>query len=205
MSAGAIANISEPRPPRSARGVAAPFIAPALAILCVINVVPFLWSLGVSFFHFRADRLNTPPRFLGFANYADLITDPDIWEHFVNTGSMIAFSVSMQLVVGALLDLLFHRLFPGRRLVLMLVLTPMLLSTVAVGTFFSLFYDPTFGIVSAIVRPFTGAAFAPLGTPFSAVTSLVVADAWMWSPFVMLLLLAGLEGVPTYLLEASEI
>ncbi len=47
-----------------------------------------------------------------------------------------------------------------------------------------------------IVRPFTGAAFAPLGTPFSAMTSLVVADAWMWSPFVMLLLLAGLDGVP---------
>jgi multiple sugar transport system permease protein len=104
-----------------------------------------------------------------------------------------------------LLAFLFHRRFPGRRLVLMLVLTPMLLSTVAVGTFFSLFYDPTFGIVSAVVRPFTGAAFAPLGTPFSATTSLVVADAWMWSPFVMLLLLAGLDGVPSYLIEASEI
>ena len=50
--------------------VAAPFIAPALAVLCVINVLPFLWSIGVSFFHFRADHLNTPPRFLGFGNYA---------------------------------------------------------------------------------------------------------------------------------------
>jgi multiple sugar transport system permease protein len=205
MNGAEIASISETRPPRSARGLAAPFIAPALAILCLINVMPFLWSLGVSFFHFRADRLNTPPRFLGFGNYVDLVTDPDIWEHFVNTGAMIAFSVSIQLVVGALLAFLFHRRFPGRRLVLMLVLTPMLLSTVAVGTFFSLFYDPTFGIVSAMVRPFTGVAFAPLGTPFSAITSLVVADAWMWSPFVMLLLLAGLDGVPSYLIEASEI
>jgi multiple sugar transport system permease protein len=88
---------------------------------------------------------------------------------------------------------------------MMLVLTPMLLSTVAVGTFFSLFYDPTFGIVSAFVRPFTGAAFAPLGTPFSAMASLVAADAWMWSPFVMMLLLAGLDGVPPFLLEAAEI
>jgi multiple sugar transport system permease protein len=100
---------------------------------------------------------------------------------------------------------LFHRRFLGRRLVMMLVLAPMLLSTVAVGTFFSLFYDPTFGIVSAFVRPFTGEAFAPLGTPFSAMMSLVVADAWMWSPFVMLLLLAGLDGVPGYLIEAAEI
>jgi multiple sugar transport system permease protein len=184
---------------------AGPFIGPALAVLCVINVLPFLWSIGVSFFHFRADRLNTPPRFIGLDNYIDLIADPDVWEHFTNTGAMIASSVSIQLVVGALLAFLLHRPFPGRRLVMMLVLTPMLLSTVAVGTFFSLFYDPTFGIVSALVRPFTGAAFAPLGTPFSAMTSLVVADAWMWSPFVMMLLLAGLDGVPPYLLEAAEI
>jgi multiple sugar transport system permease protein len=187
-------------------GVAAgPFIAPALVILCVINVLPFLWSIGVSFFHFRADRPNTPPHFIGFSNYVDLISDSALWEHFTNTGVMIASSVSIQLVVGAMLAFLFQRRFPGRRLVMMLVLTPMLLSTVAVGTFFSLFYDPTFGIVSALVRPFTGAAFAPLGTPFSAMTSLIVADAWMWSPFVMMLLLAGLDGVPPHLIEASEI
>jgi multiple sugar transport system permease protein len=184
---------------------AAPFIGPALAVLCLINVLPFLWSIGISFFQFRADRLNTPPRFLWFGNYIDLIADPDVWEHFTNTGVMIASSVSIQLVVGALLAFLFHRPFRGRRLIMMLVLTPMLLSTVAVGTFFSLFYDPTFGIVSALARPFTGAAFAPLGTPWSAMTSLVVADAWMWSPFVMMLLLAGLDGVPPYLLEAAEI
>jgi multiple sugar transport system permease protein len=184
---------------------AAPFVAPALGVLCVMNVLPLLWSIGISFFHFRADRLHTPPHFLGAANYVDLITDPDIWEHFVNTVIMIACSVSVQLIVGALLAFLFHRPFPGRRLVLMLVLAPMLLSTVVVGTFFSLFYDPTFGIVSAFVRPFTGAPFAPLGTPFSAMTSLIVADAWMWSPFVMLMLLAGLEGVPPFLYEAAQI
>jgi multiple sugar transport system permease protein len=205
MTGIAVAKIPGLRAAQAAGPLAAPFIAPALAVLCVINALPLLWSIGVSFFHFRADHLSTPPRFLGFGNYLDLITDPDIWEHFVNTGAMIGLSVSIQLVVGALLAFLFHRRFPGRRLVMMLVLAPMLLSTVAVGTFFSLFYDPTFGIVSAMVRPFTGAAFAPLGTPFSAMMSLVAADAWMWSPFVMLLLLAGLDGVPPYLLEAAEI
>src|ERR1700719_4904296 len=110
------------RSPQGAVAHAAPFIAPALAVLCAINVLPLLWSIGVSFFHFRADRLNTPPRFLGFGNYLDLITDPDIWEHFVNTGAMIGLSVSIQLVVGALLAFLFLRRFPGRLLVMMLVL-----------------------------------------------------------------------------------
>ena len=184
---------------------AAPFVAPALAILCIINVAPLLWSIGASFFHFRADHLTKPPHFLGLDNYIDLITDPDVWEHFLNTGIMIAASVSVQLVVGSLLAFVFFHPFPGRRLILMLVLTPMLLSTVAVGTFFSLFYDPTFGVVSAIVRLLTGEPFAPLGTPFSARLSLIVADAWMWSPFVMLMLLAGLAGIPDYLREAAEI
>jgi multiple sugar transport system permease protein len=198
-------DISDCRKEQLLGASAAPFVAPALAVLCLINVLPFLWSIGISFFHFRADRLNTPPRFLWFGNYLDLIGDPDVWEHFTNTGIMIASSVSIQIVIGGLLAFLLYRPFPGRRLVMMLVLTPMLLSTVAVGTFFSLFYDPTFGIVSALARPFTGAAFAPLGTSFSAMTSLVAADAWMWSPFVMMLLLAGLDGVPPYLLEAAEI
>jgi multiple sugar transport system permease protein len=184
---------------------AVPFVAPALAILCVMNALPLLWSIGASLFHFRADHLTKPPRFIGIDNYVDLMTNADIWEHFLNTGTMIAASVATQLLVGGLLALVFFHPFPGRRAALMLVLTPMLLSTVAVGTFFSLFYDPTFGIVSAIVRPLTGEPFAPLGTPFSARLSLVVADAWMWSPFVMLMLLAGLAGIPDHLREAAEI
>ena len=184
---------------------AAPFIAPTLAVLCVMNVIPIIWSIGISFFHFRADHLKTPPHFLGLRNYVELITDEDVWNHIQNTAVMIISSVTVQIVIGALLAALFWRPFPGRRLVLMLVLTPMLLSTVAVGTFFSLFYDGTFGIVSALVRPFTGAPFAPLATPASAMTSLVVADAWMWSHFVMLMLLAGLSGVPKHLFEAAEV
>ena len=134
---------------------AAPFIAPALAILCVMNVLPLLWSIGASFFHFRADHLTKPPRFLALGDYVDLMTDFERLGAFPQHRREIAASVATQLVVGGLLAFVFFRAFPGRRAALMLVLTPMLLSTVAVGTFFSLFYDPTFGIVSAIVRPLT--------------------------------------------------
>ena len=188
-----------------ARVSGAGLIVPALAVMTVMNLLPILWSLGIGFFRFRADRPHTPPRFVGLDNYARLVSDPDIWEHFQNTGTLIASSVLLQILIGALLAVLFHRAFPLRRLVLMLVLTPMLLSTVAVGTFFNLFYDPTFGFISAFLRPFTGHPFVPLATPTTAMLSLIVADAWMWSPFVMLMLLAGLDGVPQHLYEASEI
>jgi multiple sugar transport system permease protein len=180
-------------------------VAPALGVLAVMNVAPMLWSLGMSFYRFRADRPHTPPRFVGLGNYAAYFSDADIWERVQNTAVLMASSVAVQVVVGSLLALLFHRPFPGRRLVLMLVLTPMLLSTVFVGTFFNFFYDPTFGFVSALLRPLLGHPFAPLATPASAMLSLIVADAWMWSPFVMLMLLAGLQGVPAILAEAAEI
>lgn len=180
-------------------------IAPALVVLTAMDALPILWSIGISFTRFRADRPQRPPVFRGLANYVSLLADDDVWEHVRNTGALIAGSVLLQVVVGSVLALLLHRPFPGRRLVLMLVLTPMLLSTVAVGTFFNLFYDPTFGVVSAVLRPFTGAGFVPLGSPASAMLCLIVADAWMWSPFVMLLLLAGLGAIGREAWEAAEI
>jgi multiple sugar transport system permease protein len=180
-------------------------IAPALLLLSVMNLVPILWSIGISFYRFRADRPHTPPRFIGLGNYFYAFLSEDVWEHAQNTAVLMVASGLLQVAVGSLLALLFYRPFPGRRLVLMLVLTPMLLSTVAVGTFFNFFYDPTFGLISAILRPILGRPFVPLATPTSAMLSLIIADAWMWSPFVMLMLLAGLESIPVSLLEAAQI
>jgi multiple sugar transport system permease protein len=183
----------------------AAFVAPALTVLLLMNVLPLLWSFGMSFYRFRADRPHTPPRLVGLGNYVYTLLNEDVWERAQNTGVLMMSSVLVQVVIGSLLTLMFYRPFPGRRLVLMLVLTPMLLSTVEVGTFFNLFYDPTFGLVSAVLRPLLGHPFVPLATPTTAMLSLVIADAWMWSPFVMLMLLAGLQGTPAILMEAAAI
>jgi multiple sugar transport system permease protein len=170
-----------------------------------MNLIPLLWSLGMSFFHYRADRPHTPPRFVGLRYYLDAAGDLDIWERLQHTGVFMGGSVLVQVIVGSLLALLFYRPFPARRFVLMLVLAPMLLSMIFVGTFFNFFYDPTFGLVSALVRSFTGASFAALATPASSMLSLIFADAWMWAPFVMLMLLAGIASIPATLVEAAEI
>jgi len=113
--------------------------------------------------------------------------------------------VSLQMVVGFLLALLFSKQFPLRRYLLILVLTPMMLSFVAVGAFFRYYYDPTFGLLSQAVRIFTGRPFILMNTVWGSRIGIVFADAWMWSPFVMLLVLAGLVSVPKYLYEAAEI
>jgi len=103
------------------------------------------------------------------------------------------------------LAMLFAKQFPLRRYLLILVLTPMMLSVVAAGVFFSYYYDPTFGLLSYFMRVVSGNQFILMDNKVGAVAGIVFADAWMWSPFVMLLVLAGLVSVPKYLYEAAAI
>ena len=179
-------------------------VTPAIFILFVMNIFPLMWSFGLSFFNYKASSLKVPS-FKGLSNYERVLTDDKVWERFQTTAIIVSSSVILQLVVGFLLALLFAKEFPMRRIVLMLVLTPMMLSFVSVGVFFKLFYEPTFGIVSYALNLFTEDRFVMLGTPEGAIIGIVIADAWMWSPFVMLLVLAGLVSVPKYLYEAAEI
>ena len=179
-------------------------VTPAIITLFVVNIFPLLWSFGLSFYEYKANRI-APPVFAGLANYRYVLTDHEIWIRFGNTAVIVVGSVALQLVVGFLLALLFAQEFPLRRYLLMLVLSPMMLSLSAVGVFFKLFYDPTLGFISRIISLFTNDTFVILSTPARATIAVVVADAWMWSPFVMLLVLAGLVSVPKYLYEAAEI
>ena len=179
-------------------------VTPAILILFVMNIFPLLWSFGLSFFNYKASSQRVP-RFKGFENYGEVLTDEKVWERFQTTAIIVGSSVLLQLIVGFLLALLFAKAFPLRRIVLMLVLTPMMLSFVSVGVFFKLFYEPTFGVVSYVLNFFTSEPFVTLATPAGAIAGIVIADAWMWSPFVMLLVLAGLVSVPKYLYEAAEI
>jgi multiple sugar transport system permease protein len=179
-------------------------VAPAIALLFVMNIFPLLWSFGLSFFAYRANRMK-PPVFVGLENYEKVMTDPVVWDRLHTTAVLVVLTVCVQMVVGFLLALLFAKQFPLRRYLLILVLTPMMLSFVAVGAFFRYYYEPTFGLLSQLVRLFTGEPFILLQTTAGAMAGIVFADAWMWSPFVMLLVLAGLVSVPKYLYEAAAI
>ncbi|MEH6525133.1 MAG: sugar ABC transporter permease [Sneathiella sp.] len=179
-------------------------VTPAIILLFVMNIFPLMWSFGLSFFHYKASSLK-PPRFAGLYYYEKILSDPVVWERFQTTALIVASSVFVQMVFGFALALLFAKKFPLRREILMLILTPMMLSFVAVGVFFKLFYEPTFGLISQAFIYFTGEPFALLSTTWGAIAGIVIADAWMWTPFVMLLVLAGLVSVPNYLYEAAEV
>jgi len=182
-------------------------VAPAIAVLFVMNIFPLLWSLGLSFFAYQSNQQTI--RFVGLGNYVRVLTDdlkaPENWANLVNTAMFVVLTVSAQMIVGFLLALIFAKQFPLRKYLLILVLTPMMLSVVAAGVFFSYYYDPTFGLLSYFIRLFTDQQFILMDNKAGAVAGIVFTDAWMWSPFVMLLVLAGLVSVPKYLYEAAAI
>ena len=180
-------------------------IAPAIIVLLLVNIIPLMWSFGLSFFKYRANTLKLP-KFSWFYSYEKVLTKDNIWESLQTTAIIVAGSVGVQMILGFLLALLFASQFPLRKILLMFVLAPMMLSNVAVAIYFKLFYEPEFGLLSQFVQSFiTGEMYVLLSTPAGALIGVIVADAWQWTPFVMLLVLAGLVSVPKHLYEAAEI
>ena len=112
------------------------------------------------------------------------------------------FSVGGQVLVGFGVALLLNRKIPGKGLLTTLLLLPMMMSMAVVGLFWQLLYSPSWGIINYILGL---EDFAWLSNPDVALYAVALTDIWMWSPFVMLLCLAGLSAIPQHLYEAAAI
>ncbi|MGL6211660.1 MAG: carbohydrate ABC transporter permease [Paracoccaceae bacterium] len=177
------------------------FIIPTIVFLIVFNIFPLLYSLGYSFTDFRAST-NAPANYVGLDNYRTLLADPNIWRNFTITAKYVIISVSGQVIVGFGIAMLLNRDIPFKGLLTTLLMLPMMLSAAVVGLFWKLLYDPSFGIINYALGLGT---FEWLADPQIALYAIAIADIWMWSPFVMLLSLAGLSAVPKHLYEAAAI
>ncbi len=153
-----------------------------------------------------------PPEFIGAKNYVDVLTDPDIWEYFRTTAYFVVLAVAAQFLIGFGLALLLNRSFAAKGLVTTLLLLPMMLSPVVVALFwrFILASDNT-GLLNFLLSPLLKLPFIDSQSikwttdPKIAMLAVVIVDTWMWSPFMMLIALAGLSAVPKYLYEAADV
>jgi len=177
------------------------FIIPTILFLIVFHIFPLIYSLGYSFTDFRAST-NAPATFVGLRNYRELLNDPFIWGNFAITAKYVIVSVTGQVVVGFGTAMLLNREIPFKGLITTLLLLPMMLSMAVVGLFWKLLYDPSFGIINYALGL---GSFEWLANPEMALYAVAITDIWMWSPFVMLLSLAGLSAVPRHLYEAAAI
>ena len=196
----------------SDRAIVSLFIWPTLILLIAWNVFPLFYSLYLSFTNYSA-IVPKAPVWVGFENYKDILTDPQLWKYFATTGRYALVSVGIETLLGFALAMLVREKFRGSGLLTTLILIPMMLSPVVVGLFWKLMYNPSFGFFNYLLG-FTNPTRAPdmLASRFAnqpvpnlALLAVVLVDIWMWTPFVMLLVLAGLKAIPDYLYEAAAI
>jgi multiple sugar transport system permease protein len=181
-------------------------LVPVLVFFIVWNTVPTLWLLGLSFYRFSLTS-GRPPLFTGLGNFDSILQDSEVWLALSRTFLFVILAVGIETVLGLLLGLLFwnSQRLPGRRIALTMLFTPMVLTPVAAGTFWRLIYDPTFGVLSAMLRGLGLPTVNFLGDARTAFGSVLAVDVWMWTPFMVLMTLAALASVPKAELEAAEI
>jgi multiple sugar transport system permease protein len=192
----------------SDRSVAWLFIAPTIVLLLAINIFPLIWAVRLSFTNYRANRPNEIVEGVGLRNYERILTDPDIWIAMQATAHFVFWTIVLQTLIGFTLAWLIDRKFRGHAFWTTVILIPMMLSPAVVGNFWRFLYQPQIGLFNYIVSFFTGvppSSFEMLGSVQLAPWSIIIVDTWMWSPYVMLICLAGLRSIPDYIYEAAEV
>ncbi|MEM7126373.1 MAG: sugar ABC transporter permease [Chloroflexota bacterium] len=180
-------------------------LVPILSFFVLLNVIPTLWMIGLSFYD--STITSGASNFTGLKNLEKIYNDQEMWLAFSRTFSFVALAVGFQTLLGSLLGFLFwgSAEMPGRRVALTMLFTPMVLTPVASGLFWKLIYEPTFGIINYGLSVIGTEKIDFLTNVNWAFGAVLFVDIWMWTPFMILMTLAALGSVPTAELEAAEI
>lgn len=192
----------------SDRLLAATFLSPTMILLLFITVFPLIWSLYLSFTEYSviADESWTSAQWVGLKNYRDLLTSEKLWTRFTLSAAFVVPTVAVEFLLGFGIALLLNREFKGRGFISTIILVPMMLTTVVVGLFWRFMLQADIGIVNYFIRDIFGfGSVLWLTERVPAMVSLILVDTWQWTPFMILISLAGLSAVPRYLYEAAEV
>lgn len=175
-------------------------IAPAVTILLGVAAYPILATMWLSLH--RMILVFHEQRFVGAGNYAFLLRDARFWTALGNTTYFAIVAVSLELALGLAFALLLSAAAPGRGLLRASILVPWAIPTVVSAKLWAWLFNPDYG---ALTRLLPATDTNMLGTPGYAMHAAILVDVWKTTPFVALLLLAGLQAIPQDLYKAAEI
>ncbi len=192
----------------SDRMVAWMFIAPTMLLLLAINIFPLIWAIRLSFTNYRANRPNEVIKNVGLQNYERILANEDIWIAMQATAHFVFWTILLQTLIGFALAYLIDRKFRGHAFWTTIILIPMMLSPAVVGNFWRFLYEPQIGLFTYIIGFISGTPpgeIVMLSNVSLAPWAIIIVDTWMWTPYVMLICLAGLRSIPDYIYEAAEV
>lgn len=182
-------------------------VLPAMAAILLTALVPMLWTVWESL---HVHDLRMPWRgqpFIGFGNYLEALADPRFLAACAHTVGFTAASVTLELTLGLILALAMSRAARGRGVVRVLVLVSWATPTVVAALLWRFMFESQSGVVNAMLSGvgFVDSGFVWFADPLAAWVPIVLADVWKMTPFVALLLLAGLESIDASLYDAARI
>jgi multiple sugar transport system permease protein len=180
-------------------------VAPAVCLILALSIFPLLFSLWVSFVNY--DFQIPGHAFVGLKNFEQVVADPVARWSLVVTALLSGSSVLLEFVLGLALALALTATFRGRGLIMSLVIIPLFISPVVVGQCWALMLQRPFGPTNYILSQLLGFDVTIswlTQAPWNFI-ALIVADVWQWTPFMFVILLAGLSAVPPHVYEAAEL
>lgn len=210
MATNAIA--ASPRPARAiemstseVRQLPFLMLLPALIAIVAVVAFPMLYSFYLSLTDYDLTRPST--QFIGLQNYIDLFSDAKFWQAFGRTVLFMSIAVNLEFIIGLLIAQLMAKVLIGRGLLRTVLMMPMMFAPILVGFQFKWFFNDQVGLVNNILYSLTGEAQiipwlvqVPLGF-----ISILVAEIWMGTPFMVIILEAGILSLPTEPFEAAEV
>ncbi|MFO1091326.1 MAG: sugar ABC transporter permease [Hyphomicrobiales bacterium] len=180
-------------------------LAPTLIIMTVVGFFPLIHSLWTSFTGYRPTNPDKFQGFVGIDNYTTALTDPQFLYSIGVTLLFTALSVSISLVLALALGVLFNLRLPGFGILRTVIIVPMLITPIAVGIIWRVMMMPDLGVLNFLLG-LAGIAPQPwASSKASALAAVLLVDIWQWTPFMFLILFAGLSALPKSPFEAAAI
>jgi multiple sugar transport system permease protein len=178
-------------------------LVPVIALLLIITIYPFIYGIYLSLSDFTLAGAS----FCGLRNFFSLFRDERFVSSLKITLLFVFAAVFLEFLIGLGVAVLFNRSFQGKRVIVPLIYIPMIMAPIAVALMWRMLYNPDYGPINFFLLSLSLSArkIAWLSESGLALLSLIIVDTWQWSPFMFLVLYAGLQSIPSELSEVAQI
>ena len=181
------------------------YVMPAVLVMAAGLFYPIAQALNLSLYDWSLGTPWSSAKFSGFESFIDALTSPQAWTSMLVTLAFVFLAVALEMLLGVALALLLERPVRGMRVFRTIFLLPMMIAPICVGLIWRYLFDAQYGPVNQLLQALGLSPHSWLAVPELAFLAMVVTDIWQWTPFVLLMVLAALQGLDRSTLEAARI
>jgi multiple sugar transport system permease protein len=181
------------------------YLLPAISILCVFLLFPFVWNIYISTHGVSITTILKEWEFVWFDNYIQVLNDPNFHTSIKISIIFVGGSVAFQFLIGLIISSLLNQNIRGKQILIALIVIPWITSGLIAAFSFKFIFDNSFGIINYILEYLGFSSIAWLSDPNMVIWSIVIANVWYGTPFTILFLTAGLLSINPAIYESAKV